>query len=52
MTNSESNNPTTEKIAATEALVWEQSPYYEDAEKFMWVFWNWHAATEDTVSMF
>ena len=27
-------------IAKDEALVWDNSSYYEDAEKWLWLFWN------------
>lgn len=29
-----------EQIATTEAVVWENSPYYDDAERWTWLFWS------------
>src|ERR1022692_2663727 len=40
MQNPKSNNPTTETRAASEAVVWENSSYYENAEQWTWLFWS------------
>jgi len=40
MQNPKSKTPTTETRAASEALVWENSQYYENAEKWTWLFWS------------
>jgi ubiquinone/menaquinone biosynthesis C-methylase UbiE len=40
MKDSESNGRTTKSRAETEAAVWENSPYYQEAEKWTWLFWS------------
>jgi SAM-dependent methyltransferase len=32
--------PDVEALARSEAKVWEASPYYEDAERWTWLFWS------------
>jgi SAM-dependent methyltransferase len=40
MTTLNTNSPTTEMLAASEGAAWEKSPYYENAESLLWVFWR------------
>jgi cyclopropane fatty-acyl-phospholipid synthase-like methyltransferase len=40
MKNSKSDSRTTEVTAVSEAVAWENSPYYDDAEKWTWLFWS------------